>query len=79
MVGFEDEDEDERVNGKWQRRFAAERTEPRRLCHYAKRSHEGLLDVVTSQERGFSNPRRVGDRNVPAPFVTTTFFTNSKL
>ena len=27
--------------GKWQRRLAAERTEPRRLCHYAKRSHEG--------------------------------------
>ena len=23
-------------------------------------------------ERGFSNPRRVGDKNVPAPFVTTT-------
>ena len=33
---IEDEEEDERVSGKWQRRLAAERTEPRRLCHYAR-------------------------------------------
>ena len=32
--------------GKWQRRLAAERTEPRRLCHYNEQSRDGSATIA---------------------------------
>ena len=43
----------------------------------APRKNDGIIFSINrgrakQTERGFSTPRRVGDRNVPAPFFTTT-------